>query len=82
MTFGSVGEVDDDGVIEHRAVAFRHGVQLLGQAGDEVEVEAADHVVGFRPRHTVLATAVARVVLALLETQSAETDVEIADTGR
>ena len=40
--FRPVAQIDDHRVVEHRAVALRHGFEFLEEAGDQVHVVSAD----------------------------------------
>ena len=76
--FGAVAEVEDDRVVQHRAIALGHGLQLADQARDQVHVVAADDVVQLVPLLAFEAAAVADRMLVEVDTQALERHVALS----
>ena len=83
MTLRGIGEVEDQGIVEHRPVTFGHLVELVHHASDQFKVESPYDGHQFRGRLAILALAMTNVVLALRDAQAGERDAEIgiADAG-
>ena len=81
VALGGVGQVHDQGVVPHRAVALLDGLELADQAGDQFEVEYPDRGGQFVPGLALEPAAVADSVLADADAQAAELHAEVRVAG-
>ena len=77
VRLGRVGQVDDQRVVEHGAVALVHHLNFAHQSGDQLEVEAADQRAQFVGAAAAVAAPVADAVLADVDPEPAEADAEV-----
>lgn len=73
--FAGVAEIDDDGVVEHGAVALGDGLEFRGECGDEFDVVGADEIAALVGGLAVRAGAVADGVDVLFAKAEAGVDV-------
>ena len=64
MRLGGVGKLNDDRVVQHRAIPFGYGFQFLHQVRHELEVELVNLDLELAGAHVLEAPAVSNAVLA------------------
>ena len=82
VALGTIGKIDDHRVVQHGAVAFGNRLEFLRQLGDLLKVKTANEIIHARPVHAVLASAMAGVVFALLETEAGKANIKVANACR
>ena len=77
MRLGGVGKINDDRVVQHRAIPFGYGFQFLHQVGHELEVELVNLDLELAGAHVLEAPAVSDAVLANVNAKTGKLHAEV-----
>ena len=78
--FGGVGKINDDRVVQHRAVPFGHAFQFLHQVGHELEVKLVNLDLELTGAHVLEAPSVSDAVFANVNAKPGELHAEVGVT--